>query len=189
MSPPSGTCKPYDKKKSSAAGAALFACRKGCRQTPVGRGDLTPPPGLPPHPLWFRRGRCPHRPAVTRPHPRCSSVGAGFYPARLRSPSFRASAHTGVGIRSPSPPSVREVSRPKAVTEGEICRGINLKGRSAPRRGVLLPPAAKVPKNAVQTCGLKIPYAPLPVAYLVYFSHANTVLCKFPLNVALSLLL
>ena len=68
-------------------------------------------------------------------------------------------------------------------------RGIKLKGRSAPRRGVLLPPAAKVPKNAVQTCGLKIPYAPLPVAYLVYFSHANTVLCKFPLNVVSSLLL
>ena len=31
---------------------------------------------------------------------------------------------TGVGIRPPSPPSQREVSRPKAVTEGEICRGI-----------------------------------------------------------------
>ena len=52
---------------------------------------------------------------------------------RLLAVSFRASAsreasalgvHTGVGIRSPSPPSVREVSRPKAVTEGEICRGI-----------------------------------------------------------------
>ena len=39
-------------------------------------------------------------------------------------------------------------------------RGIKLKGRSAPRRGVLLPSAAKVPKNAVQTCGLKIPHAP-----------------------------
>ncbi len=68
-------------------------------------------------------------------------------------------------------------------------RGINLKGHSAPRRGVLLPPAAKVPKNAVQTCGLKIPYAPTLVVYLACFSHANAVLCKFRPNVALSLLL
>ena len=68
-------------------------------------------------------------------------------------------------------------------------RGIKLKGRSAPRRGVLLPPAAKVPKNAVQTCGLKIPSAPSPAAYHVKTNHANTVPCKFRLNVALSLLL
>ena len=68
-------------------------------------------------------------------------------------------------------------------------RGIKLKGRSAPRRGVLLPPAAKVPKNAVQTCGLKIPYAPSPAAYHVKTNHANAMPCKFHLNVALSLLL
>ena len=69
-------------------------------------------------------------------------------------------------------------------------RGIKLKGRSAPRRfWVLLTPAAKVPKNAVQTCGLKIPYAPSPAAYPVKMNHANAVPCKFRLNVALSLLL
>ena len=56
-------------------------------------------------------------------------------------------------------------------------------------RGVLLPTAAKVPKNAVQTCGLKIPYAPSPAAYHVKTNHANAVLCKFPLNLASSLLL
>ena len=63
------------------------------------------------------------------------------------------------------------------------------KGRSAPRRGVLLPPAAKVPKNAVQTCGLKIPYAPSPAAYHVKTNHANAVLCNVSLNLASSLLL
>ena len=68
-------------------------------------------------------------------------------------------------------------------------RGIMQKGRSAPRRGVLLPPAAKVPKNAVQTCGLKIPYAPPPAAYPAYPYHANAMPCKFPLNVVSSLLL
>ena len=68
-------------------------------------------------------------------------------------------------------------------------RSIMQKGRSAPRRGVLLPPAAKVPKNAVQTCGLKIPYAPSPAAYHVKTNHANAVLCKFSLNLASSLLL
>ena len=54
-------------------------------------------------------------------------------------------------------------------------RGIKLKGHSAPRRGVLLPSAAKVPKNAVQTCGLKIPCAPSPAAYPACFHHANAV--------------
>ena len=68
-------------------------------------------------------------------------------------------------------------------------RGIKLKGRSAPRRGVLLPPAAKVPKNAVQTCGLKIPSAPSPAAYPAYPYHTDAVLCRFHRNVALSLLL
>ena len=68
-------------------------------------------------------------------------------------------------------------------------RGINLKGRSAPRHGVLLPPAAKVPKNAVQTCGLKIPCAPSLVVYLACFYHANAVPCKFHLNIASPLLL
>ena len=68
-------------------------------------------------------------------------------------------------------------------------RGITQKGRSAPRRGALLPSAAKVPKNAVQTCGLKIPHAPSHGLYLVKISHANAVPCKLPLNVALSLLL
>ena len=73
----------------------------------------------------------------------------------------RPSAHTGVGIRPPFYAS----------------------------GGVLLPSAAKVPKNAVQTCGLKIPHAPSHGLYLVKINHANTVPCKLPLNVALSLLL
>ena len=68
-------------------------------------------------------------------------------------------------------------------------RSIMQKGRSAPRRGVLLPPAAKVPKNAVQTCGLKIPCASSPATYLDRISYANAVPCKFPLNVVSSLLL
>ena len=68
-------------------------------------------------------------------------------------------------------------------------RGIKLKGHSAPRRGVPLPPAAKVPKNAVQTCGLKIPCALSPAAYPVKMNHADAVPCRFRLNVALSLLL
>ena len=66
-------------------------------------------------------------------------------------------------------------------------RGIKLKGRSAPRRGVLLPPAAKVPKNAVQTCGLKIPYAPSHSTNFDNVYHANDMPRKLPLNVALSL--
>ena len=68
-------------------------------------------------------------------------------------------------------------------------RGIKLKGHSAPRRGVLLPSAAKVPKNAVQTCGLKIPRAPSLTAYPTCFHHANAMPRKFHLNVASSLLL
>ena len=67
-------------------------------------------------------------------------------------------------------------------------RGINLKGHSAPRRGVLLPSAAKVPKNAVQTCGLKIPCAPSHSTNFDHIYHANAVPCKFHLNIALSLL-
>ena len=59
----------------------------------------------------------------------------------------------------------------------------------APRRGVHLPSAAKVPKNAVQTYGLKIPLRALPAAYLERICHANAVPSKFHLNVALSLLL
>ena len=68
-------------------------------------------------------------------------------------------------------------------------RSIKLKERSAPRRGVLLLPAAKVPKNAVQTYGLKIPYAASPATYPECPCHANAMPCKFHLNVALSLLL
>ena len=91
---------------------------------------------------------------------------------------------TGVAIR---PRRARRRGTPKPP----LCKGRwdCPKGRSAPRRGVLLPPAAKVPKNAVQTCGLKIPYAPSPAAYHVKSNHAIAVLCKFPLNLASSLLL
>ena len=105
---------------------------------------------------------------ITRTHPRCSF-------RRGRCPRSGAKRNKYPWGASPRMPRQR--------------RGIKQKGRSAPRRGVLLPPAAKVPKNAVQTCGLKIPYAPSPVAYLAYFSHANAMPCKFPLNVVSSLLL
>ena len=77
-----------------------------------------------------------------------------------------------------------------APTGAEHPRGGLSKGTfRACGRGVLLPSAAKVPKNAVQTCGLKIPHAPSPAAYLDRICHANAVPSKFHLNVALSLLL
>ena len=69
------------------------------------------------------------------------------------------------------------------------CRKDCPKGRSAPRRGVLLPPAAKVPKNAVQTCGLKIPYAPSHSTNFDNVYHANDMPRKLPLNFVSSLLL
>ena len=53
--------------------------------------------------------------------------------------------------------------------------------------GVLLPSAAKVPKNAVQTYGLKIPYAPSHSTNFDNVYHANDMPRKLPLNVALSL--
>ena len=96
---------------------------------------------------------------VDPPHPRCSSVGAD---AHIRPP--RPQARNTLAADCP-------------------------KGYSAPRRGVPLPSAAKVPKNAVQTYGLKIPCAASLIRYLAGISHANAVPCKFHLNVALSLLL
>ena len=122
--------------------------------------------------------------------------------------SFRASPQTGVGIRprrarrreTPKPPLCKGRWQREALTEGlsaqascpvipSQCSHWRGNPFPAPRRGVLLPPAAKVPKNAVQTCGLKIPYAPSPAAYHVKTNHANAVLCKFSLNLASSLLL
>ena len=105
---------------------------------------------------------------------------------------------TGVGIRPAAPAGAESLA---SLCEGGVTafgrdggrdmprqrRGIKLKGRFAPRRGVLLPTAAKVPKNAVQTCGLKIPYAPSHGICVAKINHANAVPCKLPLNVALSL--
>ena len=109
-------------------------------------------------------------------HPRCSSVREGLCPSRpVVRPHPRCSFRRGGRLCPP-------VCHGSAVAS-------NQRERSAPQRGVLLPPAAKVPKNAVQTCGLKIPYAPTLVVYPVRFYHANTVPCKFPPNLASSLLL
>ena len=115
----------------------------------------------------FRRGRCPHRPVCH------GSAAASSLPC------VKAAQCSHWVVRR----SVAEVSRQSR--DG----GIVKKGHSAPRRGVRLPSAAKVPKTAVQTCGLKIPCAASPVVYPACFHHANAVPCKFRLNVASSLLL
>ena len=74
---------------------------------------------------------------VDPPHPRCSSVGGDAHIAPHTAPavSFRASAHTGVGIRIPAPagaelppPSVREVST-RSVDGGIV---ISRAGRAPP---------------------------------------------------------
>ena len=95
--------------------------------------------------------------------------------------------------------SVAEVSRPLAVTQAveKACHSepvLTLAWESVPllfhaSGGVLLPSAAKVPKNAVQTCGLKIPCAPSHSTYLDGVHHANAVPWKFHRDVASSLLL
>ena len=72
---------------------------------------------------------------------------ARLYVSLPLSLSFRASAHTGVGIRSPRPqarnsplpPSAREVSRPLTVTQGLS------HGRGIPRVLVLLRSTAQNP--------------------------------------------
>ena len=55
--------------------------------------------------------------------------------------------------------------------------------------GVLLPSAAKVPKNAAKNYVFGFPRAASHGFYLVKISHANIVPRKFHLNIALSLLL
>ena len=74
---------------------------------------------------------------VDPPHPRCSSVGGDAHIAPHTAPavSFRASAHTGVGIRTPRPqarnslpPSAREVST-RSVDGGIVASG---RGRAPP---------------------------------------------------------
>ena len=123
------------------------------------------------------------------------SVDGGIVVTPVPPPSVREVARSA-GWRDVDPPHPRRSSvgadahiRPPRPQARNTLAADCPKGRSAPRRGVLLPPAAKVPKNAVQTCGLKIPYAPSPAAYHVKTNHANAVLCKFPLNLASSLLL
>ena len=153
--------RPYNRLPSIRS---VFSLSFRGRKAPVGIRIPAPAGAESLPPSAREAARSAGRRDVDPPHPRCSSVGGDAH-------AVERSGTSTLGVHRP------------------VCRGINLKGRSAPRRGVLLPSAAKVPKNAVQTCGLKIPYAPLPVAYLAYFSHANTVLCKFPLNVVSSLLL
>ena len=81
----------------------------------------TPPTVLPPHPLPFRRGRCPHRPAVSPPHPLRCSVGAddSVRPnTAQRCHSHASDRRHWRGNPSPAPagaeslpPSAREVAR------------------------------------------------------------------------------
>ena len=116
---------------------------------PVGRGDLTPPPVVRTHPVAPFVGSSVPTPVYrtcTLPLP-CHSepvLTLAWESVTLRPASFCE----GGGAK-------RRRERYAAAAPWHQVK----KGHSAPQRGVLLPPAAKVPKNAVQTCGLKIPCA------------------------------
>ena len=94
-----------------------------------------------------------------------------FFSVIPRAQSARGNPHPRARRRgTPKPPSVREVARSAGGRDmPRQRRGIKQKGRSAPRRGVLLPPAAKVPKNAAKNYVFGFPYAPSPAAYLACF--------------------
>ena len=66
-----------------------------------------------------RRGRRPQRPVSVRLLFRSVRADDSVHPVPL---SFRASAHTGVGIRFPLPPSAREVAARSADGGSDIAR-------------------------------------------------------------------
>ena len=129
----------------------------------------------------FRRGRCPRSGAKRNKYPwgasprRLTTAPLALFRRRGRPCPPFISCHsepvtdvTGVGIRTPRPQARN--------TLAADCP----KGHSAPRRGVLLRTAAKVPKNAVQTCGLKIPARLHLLPILLAFATRTPCRANFP---------